>query len=620
MATNKAAAGISRVLLGITVIALLGIAIVGVIAGERRLAHHTVGTVELLGVIVVAAFIVAGVVNRIARRIPKRTVVELDLAKFPAEAADTSPLAVISAKKPTLREIVDALARAAADKRVAGVFVHATFSEAGMAGIQEIRDALTRLRGAGKFAIAYSDSYSNGSYYLATACDEILLQPGGEVGLSGLALLPNFYKAMLDKAGIDIEAEGRWEYKSAADQITRSRFSRPSKENLEQILNSQFDQLVDGVVRRSGNTEREIRRLIDRGPFVAPEAEKEGLVDALAYRDQAIDRAKARAGDGASLLDVNAYGRRNKRQPGKGRPTTIAVITATGGIVSRAQGFDPIAGPNPMAADKISEAIRKAVDDKRVKAVLLRVNSPGGSSVASETIWRETVRAREKKKPVVVSMGNVAASGGYYIAAAADRIVAHPGTITGSIGVISGKPIVGRAKRKLGVHPEELKTSANAAMFSPNRPFNDSETERFRAGLDAVYADFTGRVVDGRGLTPAQVDKIARGRVWTGVDAHEVGLVDELGGFATAIDITKKLAGGKPDAPVKVLTFPKKAGPLARIRPPKRDSSDDIAALSSLAAIATALAGPLRRVAGELGLGDRGALWCGLNEDDWLIR
>jgi protease-4 len=295
----------------------------------------------------------------------------------------------------------------------------------------------------------------------------------------------------------------------------------------------------------------------------------------------------------------------------------VAVITATGAIVSRKQGgVDPLAGRSPMEADKLSEAIRKATKDKRVKAILLRVDSPGGSAIASETIWHETVVAKENKKPVVVSMGNVAASGGYYISAAADRIVAQPGTITGSIGVISGKPIIAKAKRKLGVHPEELKTAANSAMYSPNRPFNETELERFEAGLDDVYDTFTSRVADGRGLTPEHVHAVARGRVWTGEDAHENGLVDALGGFTTALNLAKQIAGVKAEAPVKLVPFPKKQSPLARVRSQKRDSSDDIATLTSLLA---AVAQPLRRIAAELGAG-HDTLHCGLVEDDWLIR
>jgi protease IV len=355
-----------------------------------------------------------------------------------------------------------------------------------------------------------------------------------------------------------------------------------------------------------------VRALIDRGPFLSAEAEKEGLIDGVRYRDQAIERAKELAGPKASLLRLAAYKRRARRAPGKGRPATLAVITATGGIIQRKSGSgpDPIGGRNPMEADKVSEAIRKAVKDKRVKAIVLRVDSPGGSAIASETIWRETTLAREKKKPVIVSMGNVAASGGYYISTHADRIVAHPGTITGSIGVISAKPIVAKAKRKLGVHPEELKTSANAAMYSPNRPFNESEVKRFQAGLDGVYDTFTGHVMDGRGLTPEQVDTVARGRVWTGEDAHDLGLVDELGGFTTAIKLAKQVAGVKPDAPVKLLPFPKKASPLSQLREQPRQSSDDVGALLAL----------VRRIAARAGLVDPGTLHSGLDEDDWLFR
>jgi protease-4 len=214
-------------------------------------------------------------------------------------------------------------------------------------------------------------------------------------------------------------------------------------------------------------------------------------------------------------------------------------------------------------------------------------------------------------------MGNVAASGGYYIAAAADRIVAQPATITGSIGVISLKPVIGKVKRKWGVNPEALTTSAHAAMYSPNHPFSESEYERFGAGLDNVYDTFTSRVADGRAMPQEAVHKVARGRVWTGVDAHECGLVDELGGLTTAIRLAKGLTGAKEDAPVKLIAFPKKQSFLSRLRTTKRESSDDLAAVAGLL---RAVSAPLARAVDRLGLVDRGTLHCGLTEDDWLIR
>lgn len=614
---NKTADGIRRALQTVSLLAVASLVFVGLTTAARRLSHHAVGAAEVIGLVLVAAILLGGVAARFARRVRKATVIELDLASLPAEADDLSLTALLGPRKLTMRELVDALGRAAADKRVAGLLIHTTFAQAGLAQVQDIRDAISGLRAAGKFAVAYCDEYNNASYYLATSCDEILLQPTGGVGLAGLARTPNFYKGAMDKLGVEFQAEGRWEYKSAADQITRTRMSRPFKESTQRLLDSSFGQIVAGVMARTGQTEKAVRALVDRGPFLAGEALDEGLVDTLLYRDQAIDRVKTKAGVKSSLLDLTVYNRRAKRAPGKGRPTTIAVITATGAIVSRRQGVDPIAGRTPMESDKVSAEIRKAVKDKRVKSIVLRVDSPGGSAIASEAIWRETVVAKEQNKPVVVSMGNVAASGGYYIAAAADRIVAQPGTITGSIGVISGKPLVAKAKRKLAIHAEELKTSAHAAMQSVNRPFQATELERFQAGLDDVYETFTSRVAQGRGLALEEVHTVARGRVWTGEDAHARGLVDELGGLTTAIRLAVELAGGKAGAPVKVVAFPKKQSPVSRVRAQKPQSSDDIAALASML---SAVVGPVRRLVAELGLVDRGALHCGLTDDDWLVR
>lgn len=607
---GKRADGIRRLLLTIVLLALAGAVLLGLGALVRELVDHPMTSLRIIGIVVVAAFVLAAVAARLARRLPATTVIELDLATLPSETPDTSLASLLAPKKPTMREAIDALGRAAADKRVAGVLVHATFSSAGMAQVQELRDALAAVRAAGKFIVTYSDAYGNTSYYLATVADEVLLQPGGEVALLGLAITPNFIKGALDKLGVDVQAEGRWEYKSAADQATRTRMSRPFREMNQRLIDSLFGQIVAGVALRTGRSEKDVRALIDRGPFLANEALDEGLVDALHYRDQAIERAKELAGKKAVLLGLGGY-RRRSRRAGKGRPAMIAVVTATGGIISRkSDGANPISGRHPMEADKVSEAIRKAVKDKRVKAIVLRVDSPGGSAIASETIWRETAVAKEKKKPIVVSMGNVAASGGYYIATAADRIVAHPGTITGSIGVISGKPVLAKAKRKVGIHAEELKSSTNAAMNSVNRPFNATELERFKGMLDDVYDTFTTRVMEGRGLTAAQVDKVARGRVWTGEDALGLGLVDELGGFATAIKLAKQVAGVKPDAPVKLLPFPKKQSALSQLREPRRSGSDDI----------SALLGMLRGVLDRSHVLERGAFHSGLADDDWQFR
>jgi protease-4 len=296
----------------------------------------------------------------------------------------------------------------------------------------------------------------------------------------------------------------------------------------------------------------------------------------------------------------------------------VAIVTATGQIVRRRTGPNPLTGLDQIQADRTAEAIRQAAADRKVRAIVMRVDSPGGSAVASDTIWRQTVLAREEGKPLVVSMGNVAGSGGYYISAAADRIVAQPGTVTGSIGVIAGKPVLARAKEQIGVSVDEAHTSRNALMWSLNHAFDDSEQERFSKTLDVIYDTFVSRVAEGRSLPNERVQEVARGRVWTGEDARAVGLVDTLGGFPAALAAARELAGIEPGAPLRTKSFPKRVSPLAALRGTKGESSDDLR--GRLTGVLDSL-GSLGQLAGELGLSDpRGELHMQAEPRSWLIR
>jgi protease-4 len=358
--------------------------------------------------------------------------------------------------------------------------------------------------------------------------------------------------------------------------------------------------------------------LADSGPLVAEEARAAGLVDRLGYRDEARLLAKQRAGEGASLRFLDRYAKHTTSRLARGRRPTVAIITATGPIVRRRIPPNPLTGSDQIQADRISEAIRQASADRKVRAIVMRVDSPGGSAAASEAIWRETVLARQAGKPFVVSMGNVAGSGGYYISAAADRIVAQPGTVTGSIGVIAGKPVLARAKERIGFSVDEAHTSTNARMWSVNRAFDDSEEERFSKVLDVVYDTFVARVAEGRGTTKERVQEVARGRVWTGEDAHAVGLVDTLGGIPAALAAARELAGIERGARLNTKPFPKRVSPLAPMRGAKNESSDDLKV--RLTGVLDAL-GPLGQLAGALGLSDgAGALHMQDEPNTWLIR
>ena len=299
-------------------------------------------------------------------------------------------------------------------------------------------------------------------------------------------------------------------------------------------MDSQFDQLVRGIADRRGLSAEAVRDLFDQGPFLSKDALEAGLVDGLAYRDEVYERVKDQVDAGAKYLSVRKYLRR--LEASHEQAETVALIYGVGAVTRGKSDFDPGSGATTMGSDTVTRAFRNAVNDDEVEAILFRVDSPGGSYVASDAIWRETVRAREAGKPVIVSMGDVAGSGGYFVAMAADRIVAQPGTITGSIGVVGGKMLTSGLWEKTGISWDEVHTSAHSTMWTGTKDYSEEEWTLFQEWLDTVYEDFTDKVAEGRSLPKERVLDIARGRIWTGEDARKLGLIDELGGYKTAFE------------------------------------------------------------------------------------
>jgi len=566
-------------------------------------------------VITVAVIVVSGIVRRLTA-VRRGTVLEWDLATMPPSVPPANPAQSVTGRKPlTVREAVDALERAAGDKRVTGLLAHIGFGAAAMADVQDLRDAVLAFRAAGKRATAFSDTFGNVSYYLATAFDSIVFQPGGDFGVLGFSRDVNFLRGTLDKAGIGWDGGKRYEYKNANDQLTERKFTKPHRESMARLYDSMHEQLVAGIAEQRRLEEGRVRQLIDGGPLLAHEAVDAGLVDQLGYRDEAVAKA------GGTLLFLDKYKKRAGKKPARGG--TIALVTATGMIFRHKSEGPPVApGGPPMDGAAVSAAIRKAAADKKVKAIVLRVDSPGGSAVASETIWREVVRARQQGTPVVASMGRVAASGGYYISCGCDRIVAQPGTITGSIGVVMGKPVLTAAKTKVGMNVEQLKTAANAGILSVNHRFSAAQRERIDATLDDIYESFTTKVADGRDMTVDDVHDVARGRVWSGSDARDRGLVDELGGLPVAVAAAKRLAGIKDGVSVRVRPYPRDDSPLAQLRKRRGDSSEDQRAarelLSALAPLAPIARDMTRDFAAALQA--QGALLAPVDERDWLLQ
>lgn len=534
-------------------------------------------------------------------------ILELDLSEGILEGPPADPLAALLGRHKThLRDVLDGLRRGRSDPRVKALVVKIG-GRVGPAMAQELRDAVTAFRSSGKPTVAWAESFGETGrgtvpYFLASAFEQVCMQPSGDVAITGVALVEPFFNEALGKLGVSPSFGKRAEYKTAANTFTERGYTDEHREMSERIVASIADQLVAGIAAGRDLTPERVRELVDQAPLLSSEAQEAGLIDRLAYRDEIYADLRAKVGEHAELRYVARYSRASglaRRLP-RPQPDAIALIHGEGQIQLGRSGRGAVPGRGAsIGSDTLAAAFRAAVRDPKVKAIVFRVDSPGGSYVASDTIWREVVLARRAGKPVIVSMGNVAASGGYFIAAPADTIVAQPGTLTGSIGVVSGKPVVGGLLDRLGVGVGVAEQGAHASMNTPTRDFTEAEWERLNLFLDRIYDDFTGKVAEGRDLSRERVHELARGRVWTGADAHERGLVDRLGGLDLAVDLARKKAGLAPGTPLRVYPH---TSPFDRLRP--ADSSEDrTAATTRLTAW-----GPLSGLAARVGLPAGGPL------------
>ena len=493
-------------------------------------------------------------------RIADNTVLMLDLGGGFPDAPPSSALSkLLFPGRPPLRDVLNALERAGDDPRVSGLVARFGDGEMGLAEAQELRDAVAAFRAKGKRAIAYSDSFgefSSGtrSYYIASAFDQIWLQPLGLVGLVGLRVEQPYFRGTLDRLGVVPRFDHREEYKSAADPITQNAMTAPDRAQVEALLNSVYGQVASGIAAGRKLDVATVRGLVDRGPLLAQEALAAHLVDHIGYSDDAIAALGARPGGDRRLMPLTRYlaavGEPHARGP------TIALIYASGLIQRGRAEANPLTGSSGLGADAVVQAFRMAARDRDVRAILFRIDSPGGSAVASETIWRATVEAKAAGKKLIVSMGDVAGSGGYYVAAAADKIVAEPATLTGSIGVLGGKLLLNGLLDKIGANTSAVQVGADAGLFSAFEDFSPDGRRRFESFLDDVYAVFKDRVAQGRKLDAAAVEAVAKGRIWSGEDAKAHGLVDVLGGYATALAVAKSEAGIPADSDVTIKLFP----------------------------------------------------------------
>ncbi|MBM3213098.1 signal peptide peptidase SppA, partial [Candidatus Poribacteria bacterium] len=448
------------------------------------------------------------------------------------------------------------LNRAKKDKAIDGIILKLNSVPYSMGELQEIRDSIMDFRSSGKKVVCYMELGGNKDYYLVTACDKVLMNPAGYLSLNGLRSEVSFYKSALDKLGIEADLYHIGKYKSASEIFTNDSMSEPYRESLNSILDDLDEQLVNQIAQALEVSPVDVRKKIDEGPYTAKEADKIGLIDKLAYQDQIKEVREEIFGKRSMQISGKEYGNYKYYNYNWKASPRLAIIYANGIIApGKSMGHDPLL-PEIMGSETMVDAIKKAREDKSIKAIVLRIDSGGGSVFASEVIWRELMLTKGKK-PLIVSMGGVAASGGYFIACPGDIILAEPGTITGSIGVIAGKFSFYSLYERIGIKKEILKRGENSDIYTSYKPFSEGQQEIVKRQIQEIYDDFVSKVADGRSMPKDAVEKIAQGRVWTGKQAKEKGLVDELGGIHQAISIAKSKAGLKPNQDTEVMILPK---------------------------------------------------------------
>lgn len=477
---------------------------------------------------------------------------------------------------PHLHRIIERLDKAATDSRVKGVVLSIEAPAIGRGRAAELRAAIGRIRKAGKPVAAHLIGGQPVHFMVAGACDTITMPPAATLEITGVRTEVTFFKAMLDKLGVDAEILQVGEFKGAGEPLTRTSMSPQLRAQYEQFVGDLYDQLVEGIAADRGIAAERARELVDVGVFTPDQAVEAKLIDAVGYEDEVVsglarklrlDQPKV-ARDYAEQKMENDFsgigglvklvellsGQKQAAAGGKDRQIAIVYLT---GEIKEGKGKDDLLAGGSAGSDTVIRAIRDAAKDEKVAAIVLRIDSPGGSALASDLIWREAERTT---KPVVASLSDTAASGGYYVAVAADRIVAAPGTLTGSIGVVGGKIAVGEALEKVGVHTDVVAKGRNAGWLSMQTPFTDHEREAFLGTMKDVYRLFTSKVAAGRKLDEEQVAKLAEGRIFTGRQAKELGLVDRLGTLEDAIEEAKKLAGIDDDEAVERVLLPEPRG------------------------------------------------------------
>ncbi len=514
----------------------------------------------LLLVVLIGVAVIVSAFRKGEPSIRDNSVLALRVAgSLPDYTADDPFKRFFGGPEQSLTGLVMQFKKAKVDKRIKAIVLDVDMSGVGWAKAEELRDAIADFRTSGKPVYAYIEFGLNKEYYIATACDKIVVPPPGELFITGLAADVMFFRGSLDKLGIypDIFQIGK--YKSVGDMFTQKKMTDAHREYVNSLLDDLFNRYIAGIAQARHKSPEDVRKLIDDAPYNAAKAKEVGLIDEAVYHDELEKEIKSSLGykDSDQFVPVRAseYRDVSPESLGLNKGDKVAVIYATGDIGSGRSENSPSGGQS-IGSDTLAKALTDAAADKSIKAIVMRVDSPGGSGLASDIIWH-AVEAANQKKPVVISMGDVAASGGYYISASASKIVAQPSSITGSIGVVAGKPVMKGLYDWLGISNEYVLRGKEAGMFRETEKFSDDERAKFEEWIKTTYYnDFVPKVAKGRHKDPKDVDAVGQGRVWTGAQAKDRGLVDEFGGLDRAIEVAKQLAKIPADKGVERVILP----------------------------------------------------------------
>jgi len=494
--------------------------------------------------------------------VPQNSVLVMKVSGDMPDYSPQDPTAEIFgiAQPQSLVNFVSSIKNAKNDNRIGAILIDVDFPSIGWGKADEIRETIADFKTTGKPVYAFMEIGSNKEYYIATACDKVFLPPSGDLYINGLAAEVMFYKGTLDKIGVEMDVVQIGKYKNAPDAYTRKEMSDGQREVMNAILDDYFGRIVAAIADGRKKSPEDVRAIIDNAPYDAVKAQAQGLIDGALYRDQVYDELEKRLGykEGTDLRTIGGREYREAIQDtlSSGKDADVAVIFASGPINSGKSGSSGFGGESTVGSDTIVKAVTDAAEDKSIKAIILRVDSPGGSALASDVMWHAIENAKAKK-PVVVSMSDVAASGGYYISCNANKIVAEPSTLTGSIGVFMGKPVVKGLFDWAGITSETVKRGKNSGLFDTTVKWTPDERAKIEESAHRIYYDdFVPKVSKGRGKTVEEIDAIGQGHVWTGAQAKENGLIDEFGGLEKAVEIAKDLAGISTEKSVRRVVFP----------------------------------------------------------------